>query len=70
MTAIDLLHGDAAAAREIPAKFEPAMTNEAYLAFARGLFKEERCATLGDVTPVSSRRGDAALAAVPATLRF
>ena len=42
MTAIDLLHGDAAPAKEILAKFEPAMTKEAYLAFARGLFKKER----------------------------
>ena len=44
MTAIDLLHGDAAPAREILAKFEPAMTKEAYLAFQRGLFKKERYA--------------------------
>jgi metal-dependent amidase/aminoacylase/carboxypeptidase family protein len=42
MTAIDLLHGDAAPATEILAKFEPAMTKEAYLAFQRGLFKKER----------------------------
>jgi amidohydrolase len=42
MTAIDLLHGDASPAKEILAKFEPAMTKEAYLAFARGLFKKER----------------------------
>ena len=42
MTAIDLLYGDAAPAKEILAKFEPAMTKEAYLAFQRGLFKKER----------------------------
>jgi amidohydrolase len=42
MTAIDLLYGDAAPAREILAKFEPAMTKEAYLAFERDLFKKER----------------------------
>ena len=42
MTAIDLLHGDAAPAKEILAKFEPAMTKDAYLAFQRGLFKKER----------------------------
>jgi amidohydrolase len=41
MTAIDLLYGDAAPAKEILAEFEPAMTKEAYLAFARGLFKKE-----------------------------
>jgi len=41
MTAIDLLHGDAAPAKEILSKFEPAMTKEAYLAFQRGLFKKE-----------------------------
>ncbi len=41
MTAIDLLYGDAAPAKEILAKFEPAMTKEAYLAFQRGLFKKE-----------------------------
>src|SRR5206468_4983245 len=45
MTAIDLLHGDAAPAREILAKFEPAMTKEAYLAFQRGLVKKERYAS-------------------------
>jgi amidohydrolase len=44
MTAIDLLYGDAAPAREILARFEPAMTKEAYLAFQRGLFKKERYA--------------------------
>jgi hypothetical protein len=44
MTAIDLLHGDAAPAREILASFEPAMTKEAYLDFQRGLFKKERYA--------------------------
>jgi amidohydrolase len=41
MTAIDLLYGDAAAARDILAKFAPAMTKEAYLAFQRGLFRTE-----------------------------
>jgi hypothetical protein len=44
MTAIDLLHGGAAPAKEILAKFEPAMTKEGYLAFQRGLFKKERYA--------------------------
>jgi amidohydrolase len=48
MTAIDLLHGDAAAAREILAEFRPAFTKEAYLAFARGLFKKERWAASDD----------------------
>jgi amidohydrolase len=42
MTAIDLLHGDAAPAKEILAGFEPAMTKEAYLKFQRGLFRKER----------------------------
>src|SRR5215831_6137339 len=41
MTAIDLLHGDAAPAKEILATFQPAMTKEAYLAFQRALFKKE-----------------------------
>jgi len=44
MTAIDLLYGDAAPAKEILADFQPAMTKEAYLAFQRGLFKKERYA--------------------------
>ena len=42
MTAIDLLYGDAAPAKEVLASFEPAMTKEAYLAFQRGLFRKER----------------------------
>ena len=42
MTAIDLLWGDAAPARQIIADFAPAMTKDAYLAFERGLFKKER----------------------------
>jgi amidohydrolase len=42
MTAIDLLWGDAAPAREILDKFQPALTKEAYLALQRGLFKKER----------------------------
>jgi metal-dependent amidase/aminoacylase/carboxypeptidase family protein len=42
MTAIDLLHGDAARARDILADFKPAMTKEGYLAFARDLFQKER----------------------------
>jgi len=42
MTAIDLLYGDAAPAKEILARFEPAMTKESYLAFQRGLFRKER----------------------------
>jgi amidohydrolase len=41
MTAIDLLYGDAAPARELLARFEPAMTKEAYLAFQRGVFRKE-----------------------------
>jgi metal-dependent amidase/aminoacylase/carboxypeptidase family protein len=41
MTAIDLLYDDAAAARDILAKFAPAMTKEAYLAFQRGLYRTE-----------------------------
>jgi hypothetical protein len=45
MTAIDLLYGDAAPAKEILANFAPAMTKEAYLAFQRGLFKKERYAS-------------------------
>jgi hypothetical protein len=44
MTAIDLLYGDAAAAREILHDFQPAMTKDAYLALQRGLFKKERYA--------------------------
>ena len=44
MTAIDLLYADAAAAREVLDRFEPAMTKEAYLAHQRGLFKKERYA--------------------------
>jgi hypothetical protein len=42
MTAIDLLYGDAAPARQILADFRPAMTKDEYLRFARGLFKTER----------------------------
>jgi hypothetical protein len=42
MTRIDPLYDDAASAREILEKFEPAMTKEAYLSFQRGLFKRER----------------------------
>jgi amidohydrolase len=41
MTAIDLLYGDAAAAKEILARFEPAMTKEQYLTFQRSLFRKE-----------------------------
>jgi amidohydrolase len=41
MTAIDLLHGDAAPARDILEQFEPAMTKEAYLGFQRSLFRKE-----------------------------
>ena len=44
MTAIDLLFGDAAPAKDVLAHFEPAMTKEAYLAFQRGLFKKKRYA--------------------------
>ena len=42
MTAVDLLHGDAAPARQILADFRPAMSKEDYLAFQRGLFRTER----------------------------
>ena len=48
MTAIDLLHGDAAPAKKILAQFSPAMTKEAYLAFQRSLFRTERCAYMED----------------------
>jgi amidohydrolase len=41
MTAIDLLYGDAGPAKEILARFEPAMSKEAYLAFQRGVFRKE-----------------------------
>jgi amidohydrolase len=41
MTAIDLLYGDAAPARQILADFTPAMSKAAYLEFERGLFKTE-----------------------------
>ena len=44
MTAIDLLHGDADPAHEILARFEPAMTKDAYLEFERGLFRTDRFA--------------------------
>jgi hypothetical protein len=42
MTAIDLLWDEAAQARQIIGEFQPAMTKDSYLAFARGLFKKER----------------------------
>jgi hypothetical protein len=42
MTAIDLLWEDAEPARRIIGDFEPAMSKDQYLAFARGLFKTER----------------------------
>ena len=42
MTAIDLLYDNAAAAKQIIGDFQPAMTKNSYLAFARGLFKKER----------------------------
>jgi hypothetical protein len=48
MTAIDLLNADAARAREILDKFEPAMTKDAYLALQRALFKKS-------VTPPQQR---------------
>jgi hypothetical protein len=44
MTAIDLLHDNAAPAKEILAQFSPAMTKEAYLEFQRSLFRTERFA--------------------------
>jgi hypothetical protein len=40
MTAIDVLYDEAAQAKLIIG--HPAMTNDSYLAFARGLFKKER----------------------------
>ena len=48
MTAIDLLHGDAASAQEILAQFDPAMTKKAYLEFQRGLFRTERFTYTGE----------------------
>jgi amidohydrolase len=45
MTAIDLLWDDAAPARQIIADFKPAFTKDAYLAFERGLFQQERYKT-------------------------
>jgi hypothetical protein len=45
MTAIDLLHDEAAPARQIPGDVKPAMTKTDYLTFARGLFKKERWST-------------------------
>jgi hypothetical protein len=48
MTAIDLLYGDAAPAKEILAQFSPAMTKEAYLEFQRSLFRTERFAYMED----------------------
>ena len=42
MTAIDLLYGNAAPAKEIIAGFTPAFTKDSYLAFERGLFRRER----------------------------
>ena len=39
---------DAAPAKEILAKFEPAMTKEAYLDFQRSLFRTERFAYIED----------------------
>jgi amidohydrolase len=48
MTAIDLLYGDAAPARQILAQFEPAMTKDAYLEFQRSLFRTERFAYTED----------------------
>jgi hypothetical protein len=41
MTAIDLLYGNAAEARQIIGDFKPAMTKDSYLAFASGLFEGE-----------------------------
>src|SRR5438477_10459169 len=42
MTAIDLLYGDAAPAKQIIADFQPVFTKDTYLAFERGLFRQER----------------------------
>ncbi len=42
MTAIDLLYGDAAPAKQILADFKPVMGKDEYLAFERGLFRTER----------------------------
>ena len=41
MTAIDLLYGDAAPARQVIGDFQPAFTRASYLEFERGLFKTE-----------------------------
>jgi amidohydrolase len=41
MTALDLLHGDAAPAKQILSEFKPVMTKDSYLAFERGLFRTE-----------------------------
>jgi len=41
MTAIDLLHGDAAAARKVMEDHQAPMSKEDYLAFCRGLFTQE-----------------------------
>ena len=54
MTAIDLLHGDATPAREILARFSPAMTKEAYLEFQRSLFRTERFAYIEDAAGPNS----------------
>src|SRR5215467_11698080 len=42
MSAIDLLYGDAAPAKDVLAKFKSAMSKEAYLEYQRGLFRTER----------------------------
>src|SRR5215471_10135797 len=42
MSAIDLLYGDAAPAKDVLAKFKSAMSKEAYLEYQRGMFRTER----------------------------
>jgi amidohydrolase len=42
MTAIDLLHGDAAAAHDVLRDYKPPMSRAEYLAFQRGINKTER----------------------------
>jgi metal-dependent amidase/aminoacylase/carboxypeptidase family protein len=42
LTAVDLLYGDAAAAKEVLREYKPPMTRAEYLAFQRGINKTER----------------------------
>ena len=41
MTVVDLLADGAQSAKEVKAKFKPAMTKESYLSYMRSLYKEE-----------------------------